>query len=122
MTKTTDDRRQEMATAIHAIGKLALVLAVTVLLLGGLAVPAGAMPRSEGVSAANDFVLGCTQQGGDAVVVMDSTGESLTVLCRWPDGTVAVCQFLPVMKDCQWVHPLKAANPSRSNGTAIATK
>ena len=111
-----------MATAIHTIGKLAVVLAVTVLLLGGVALPAGAMPRSQGVSAANDFVLGCTQQGGDPVVVMDSTGESLTVFCRWPDGRVAVCQFRPVAKDCQWVHPLKAANPSRNGGTGIATR
>ena len=49
-----------MATAIHTIGKLAVVLAVTVLLLGGLAIPAGAAPRSQGVSKANDFVLTCT--------------------------------------------------------------
>jgi hypothetical protein len=111
-----------MATAIHTIGKLAVVLVATVLLLGGLAIPAGATPRSEGVSKANDFVFGCIQQGGDPVVVMDSTGESLTVLCRWSDGTVSVCQFLPVAKDCQWVHPLKAANPSRNGGTGIATR
>jgi hypothetical protein len=111
-----------MATAIHAIGRLAVVLAVTVLLLGGVAIPASAMPRSQGVSAANDFIFGCTQQGGDPVVIMDSTGENLTVLCRWPDGTVAVCQFLPVVKECQWVTPLKASDRSRSNGAGIAIK
>ena len=111
-----------MATAIHSIGKLAVVLAVTVLLLGGLAAPAGAAPRSQGVSQANDFIFGCTQQGGDPVVIMDSTGENLTVLCRWPDGTVAVCQFLPVVKDCQWVTPLKASDRTRSSGTVISTR
>ncbi len=111
-----------MATAIHTIGKLAVVLAVTVLLLGGLAIPAGAAPRSQGVSKANDYVLTCTQMGGDPVVVMDSSGDSLTVLCRWPNGTVSVCQFLPVVKDCQWVTPLKVSDGSRSNGAGIATK
>jgi putative hemolysin len=111
-----------MATAMQTIGKLAVVLAVAVLLLGGLATPAGATPRSQGVSKANDYVLSCTQMGGDPVVVMDSTGENLTVMCRWPDGRVAVCQFLPVAKDCQWVTPLKASDRSRSGGAVIATK
>jgi hypothetical protein len=111
-----------MATAIHTIGKLAVGLAVTVLLLGGLAVPAGATPRSQGVSQANDFVLGCTAAGGDPIVVMDSTGENLTVFCRYSDGTVSVCQFLPVVKECQWVTPLRASDRSRSNGAVIATK
>lgn len=97
-----------MGTAMHTIGKLAIVLAVAVLLMGGLATAAGAAPRSQGITEANDFVLGCTASGGDPVVIMDTTGENLTVLCRYPNGTVSVCQFLPVVKACQWVTPLKA--------------
>lgn len=104
-----------MGTAMHTIGKLAMVLAVAVLLMGGLATSAGAAPRSKGVSQANDFVLGCTLAGGDPVVIMDSTGENLTVLCRYPDGSVSVCQFLPVVKACQWVTPLKVAERPPSN-------
>ena len=111
-----------MATAIRTIGKLTMVLAVAVLLLGGLAAPAGAAPRSQGIDQANSFILSCTASGGDPVVVMDSTGENLTVMCRYPDGKVAVCQFLPVAKECQWVTTLKASNGSRSSGTAVARK
>jgi putative hemolysin len=111
-----------MATAMQTIGKLAVVLAVAVLLLGGLAIPASAAPRSQGVDMANNFILNCTAQGGDPVVVMDSSGENLTVMCRWPDGKVSVCQFLPVVKECQWVTPLKVSDRSRSGGAVIATK
>lgn len=111
-----------MGTAMQTIRKLAVVLAVVALLLGGLAIPAGAAPRSQGVSDANDFVFGCFSAGGDPVVIMDSTGENLTVLCRYPDGTVAVCQFLPVVKACQWVTPLKSRDRSPSNGTLLSTK
>jgi hypothetical protein len=53
---------------------------------------------------------------------MDSSGENLTVMCRWPDGKVSVCQFLPVVKECQWVTPLKVSDRSRSGGAVIATK
>ncbi|MGH2550051.1 MAG: hypothetical protein ACRDHN_11700 [Thermomicrobiales bacterium] len=111
-----------MRTSMRTIGKLAMVLAVAVLLLGGLATPAGATPRSQGVAQANDFVLGCTSAGGDPVVIMDTTGENLTVICRFPDGTVSVCPFLPVVKACQWVTPLKAADRTRNNGTLIPSK
>lgn len=106
-----------MATAKHTIGKLALVLAVAVLLLNGLATQAGAAPRSQGVSDANDYVLGCTQMGGDPVVVMDTSGENLTVLCRYSNGRVAVCQFLPVKKDCQWVTPINPTQAPTSRGS-----
>jgi len=106
-----------MRTTMHAVGKLAMVLAVAVLLLGGVTTSALASPRSEGVSQANDFVFGCVSSGGDPVVIMDTTGENLTVLCRYSDGSVSVCQFLPVVKSCQWVHPLKATEPTPSRGT-----
>src|SRR5947209_982359 len=108
------DERHEMGMATRTIGKLAAVLAVAVLFLGGPAA-AGAAPRSQAVARANDFILGCTAQRGDPVVVMDSTGESLTVFCQFPDGRVSVCQFLPVEKDCQWVGVLKAPTRTRSN-------
>lgn len=111
-----------MGTALQKIRKLAMALAVVALLLGGLAIPAGASPRSDGVSAANDYVFGCFSTGGDPVVIMDTTGENLTVLCRYPDGRVAVCQFLPVKKDCQWVTPLKSRNVAPSNGVLLPTK
>lgn len=111
-----------MGTAMQKVRKLAVVLAVATLLLGGLALPAGASPRSDGVSAANDYIFGCVSMGGDPVVVMDSTGENLTVLCRYSDGRVAVCQFLPVKKDCQWVTPLKSRGSSPSNGVLLPTK
>jgi hypothetical protein len=111
-----------MGTVKRVIGKFAVVLAVAALLLGGLAVPARASPRSQGVSDANDYIFGCVQMGGDPVVVMDSTGENLTVLCRYSDGRVAVCQFLPVKKDCQWVTPLKSRGSTPISGPAISTK
>lgn len=111
-----------MATSIQGIRKLVVVLAMAIVLLGGLVTPAGAAPRSYGVGLANEFIFNCTWAGGEPVVVMDSTGENLTVMCRYPDGRVAVCQFLPVVKECQWVTPLKASRSSGSAGTAVASK
>lgn len=101
-----------MTTAMHTIGKLTLVVAIATLLLSGVVSGAAAAPRSEGISQANDYIYQCTLMGGDPVVIMDTTGENLTVLCRYSDGRVAVCPFLPVKKDCQWVTPIKAGTPT----------
>ena len=111
-----------MRTLVHTIGKVTIMLAVAVVLLGGLGAPADVAAIRPGINEANEFILSCTRLGGEPIVVMDSTGENLTVYCIYPDGSTSVCQFLPVVKDCQWVTPLKTTKVLPRTKVTIRTK
>lgn len=87
--------------------RLVAALALALLLLGGLAAaPAGAAPRSQTVERANTFIDLCFQMGGEPSVIMDSTGESITVVCTYPNGYVDYCDAST--GKCTGVHKLSA--------------
>lgn len=90
MDTTTSATTIYTPTRRTALTALALTL-VAILLTGIAAPPAGATPRSPTVDRANKLIEWCFNMGGEPVVIMDSTGESITVACVWPDGDISFC-------------------------------
>jgi putative hemolysin len=81
-----------MRTVLAAhLGRLIGAAAMAALLLGGLtAGAADAKTRAEQISAANEFVLFCYQQGGEPRTDVDET--QVVVICKFP-GYYIYCDF-----------------------------
>ena len=83
---------------VVTVGVLALVL------VGIVASPAAANQRGDAVTAANDFIYGCTYNGGD-ISGTASTKDSIVVVCFHETGRSQQCQWSAAngwQRKCWW--------------------
>jgi hypothetical protein len=81
----------------------------------GLATGSVAADRKDAVDGANAFIEGCFEAGGDPEPVVTDGGETVAVLCLYPDGSYMYCQFYPT-QNCTYgqrggTRPGRAAPP-----------
>ncbi len=95
-------------TWIGRVARQAMTVGVLALVLSTLAVsPAGANQRGDAVTAANDFIYGCTANGGD-VVGVGSKVEFVVVVCLHENGSSQQCSWDASNdweRTCWWDHP-----------------
>jgi hypothetical protein len=87
MTIATTNRTSTRRTVFAALALALLALIVAERMAG----PVGAEPRSDKVNRANKMIEKCFNEGGDPSVIMDTTGESITIACSFPDGSTVYC-------------------------------
>jgi hypothetical protein len=85
-----------------------VTVGVLALVLGGMAAsPAAANQRGDAVTAANDFIYGCTANGGD-INGVGSKEAFIVVVCLHENGSTQHCQWDATngwKRTCWWDYP-----------------
>lgn len=79
-----------MRGLIRLLGRMVMVTVAAILIGSGLAAPAAAKTRDDGVQEANDFILACVRLGGDPEVT-EVNDDVLIAECRFSEGTLMEC-------------------------------
>jgi putative hemolysin len=87
-----------MNAPMRTIGRAVAAVAVALVVAGSTVGIAAATQRDDAVAAANAEIAYCFETGGDPVVLMDTTGESISVFCYYPSGNNYVCTWDPVRR------------------------
>ena len=93
---------------IGRVVRQVVTVGLLILVLGAMvASPAAANQRGDAVTAANDFIYGCTYNGGD-ISGVGSKEESIVVVCLHENGSSQQCQWNATNgweRTCWWDHP-----------------
>jgi hypothetical protein len=106
---------------MERIVRQVVTVGVLALVLGAMAAsPAAANQRGDAVTAANDFIYGCTANGGDPDGAF-ARDHYISVTCLHENGSYQTCDWLESHaweKECWWTHP-EVRSPDDGLGVEI---